>query len=649
MQTTKLTPAFTTANITDQTTDSSGATETYTPTWTDDASPVTSTCTPSNSQPGIGPQTASFSIGPNTVRCTGTDAFGNTGTGSFTVTLDLSAPPTITVPANMTVAATSAKGAVVDYTVSAKDSGGNSLPVTCTDPSGPVTSGTTVFPIGATTVTCTATDSFDNTATKSFQVTVKDESPPVIAPIANVTTPATGPSGATATFSATATDLVDGTDPVTCTDSSGTVTSGTTVFRVGTTTVTCNATDTLGLKATAVIFTVDVTDLTPPVIAPIGNVTTPATTVAGATATFSATATDLVDGTDPVTCTDASGSVISGTTVFPIGGPTTVTCKAKDHAGNSATPVSFTVTITDPPTVNASSTTAAATGPTGAIVNYTVTATDPVQSSDSVKVDVASCSPAADSTFAVGPTPVTCPYTDNHGSGTISFTVTVTDTTDPVVNVPAPMTVAPTSASGAPVSFTASATDLVDGALTPTCTPASGSEFPVGTTTVTCTATDAHGNSASAQFTITVTAYTPPSTTTSSSSSVSSAASTTSTTSTTTTTTTTASGGVKGSTTKTAGTITIRSAKIKGNTATIVVVCAGKSKRCPLTVELVPTGRAGRTVYAKHTVTVSGGKDVTVTLKLDGAGIADTHKHHTLELKIVEAGGKTATKTVTFG
>ena len=40
-----------------------------------------------------------------------------------------------------------------------------------------------------------------------------------------------------------------------------------------------------------------------------------------------------------------------------------------------------------------------------------------------------------------------------------------------------------------------------------TCEPASGSTFPVGTTTVTCTAGDGNGNTASASFDITVDLY----------------------------------------------------------------------------------------------------------------------------------------------
>ncbi|MEU8541347.1 HYR domain-containing protein [Streptomyces sp. NPDC048717] len=71
--------------------------------------------------------------------------------------------------------------------------------------------------------------------------------------------------------------------------------------------------------------------------------------------------------------------------------------------------------------------------------------------------------------------------------------ITVNDVSAPVVTVD-DRTARGTAASGARVSYTATAVDAQDGPLTPSCTPASGSLFPVGTTTVTCEATDAAGN-----------------------------------------------------------------------------------------------------------------------------------------------------------
>ena len=54
-----------------------------------------------------------------------------------------------------------------------------------------------------------------------------------------------------------------------------------------------------------------------------------------------------------------------------------------------------------------------------------------------------------------------------------------------------------TSANGAKVTYTSpGTTDAVDGPGTANCTPASGTTFAVGSTTVTCNATDDAGNNA---------------------------------------------------------------------------------------------------------------------------------------------------------
>jgi hypothetical protein len=52
--------------------------------------------------------------------------------------------------------------------------------------------------------------------------------------------------------------------------------------------------------------------------------------------------------------------------------------------------------------------------------------------------------------------------------------------------------------------LTASAVDYLGHPLTASCVPASGSTFPLGTTVVTCTATDSQGHSSSASFHVTV-------------------------------------------------------------------------------------------------------------------------------------------------
>ena len=79
------------------------------------------------------------------------------------------------------------------------------------------------------------------------------------------------------------------------------------------------------------------------------------------------------------------------------------------------------------------------------------------------------------------------------------------DTMPPVITVPANMSVQAPDTNGVIVDFTTSAIDNVSGTVPTINTPASGSLFPIGTTTVTTTAVDAAGNSASSTFTVTVT------------------------------------------------------------------------------------------------------------------------------------------------
>jgi hypothetical protein len=78
----------------------------------------------------------------------------------------------------------------------------------------------------------------------------------------------------------------------------------------------------------------------------------------------------------------------------------------------------------------------------------------------------------------------------------------------PTVTVPADVVVDTNDPAGAVATFgAATANDVFDGPITPTCSAASGDLFPVGTTTVTCSATDFHGNTGSASFSVTVDLY----------------------------------------------------------------------------------------------------------------------------------------------
>ncbi len=93
--------------------------------------------------------------------------------------------------------------------------------------------------------------------------------------------------------------------------------------------------------------------------------------------------------------------------------------------------------------------------------------------------------------------------TDHDGTGD-ACDGTPVGTIAPTLVVPAAFAVDATGPAGAIVPFTATATDDLDPAPSVVCTPASGSLFAIGATSVKCVATDSGGNSSHATFAITV-------------------------------------------------------------------------------------------------------------------------------------------------
>lgn len=117
--------------------------------------------------------------------------------------------------------------------------------------------------------------------------------------------------------------------------------------------------------------------------------------------------------------------------------------------------------------------------------------------------------------FPLGTTIATLTVDDGYGSPldiderSDTVSITVRDTTPPVLAVPAAVTVEQTSAAGTPVTLPpATATDICD--AHPVITNNAPAVFPLGNTTVTFSATDASGNSASGSTTVTVVDTTPP-------------------------------------------------------------------------------------------------------------------------------------------
>jgi len=148
-------------DITVEATGPSGATVTYTePAVTDDVDgTVPVACLPASG--------TVFPLGKTAVSCSAADTSGNQATSSFDVIVRDTTAPTIDVPADMTVAAPGAGGAVVSFAATATDVVDGVTPADCTPPSG------SLFPVGVTTVVCVASDTAGNVAgSADFDVTV---------------------------------------------------------------------------------------------------------------------------------------------------------------------------------------------------------------------------------------------------------------------------------------------------------------------------------------------------------------------------------------------------------------------------------------------------------------------------------------------
>ena len=222
--------------------------------------------------------------------------------------------PIITVPRSaLVVEAEGASGARATFAVSASDLGGTSIPVTCLPASG------SLFPLGRTIVSCSATDGAGNSASSSFAVRVVDTTAAVLS-LSNVTAEAASASGAAVNYNATATDLVSGAVTPVCSRAAGST------FALGDTLVSCTATDGASNLASG-SFTVHVVDTTGPALS-LANVSVDATSPSGALVGYSATALDAVDGSVTPACAPPPGSA------FVIG-DTMVSCSATDAHHNT--------------------------------------------------------------------------------------------------------------------------------------------------------------------------------------------------------------------------------------------------------------------------------------------------------------------------
>src|SRR5258708_40230782 len=114
------------------------------------------------------------------------------------------------------------------------------------------------------------------------------------------------------------------------------------------------------------------------------------------------------------------------------------------------------------------------------------------------------CPPPKGAMPPLGASPFSCQANDGQGnSASWNFPVNVVDTSPPVIQGASDLVVECNTRGAATVFYNVTATDLVDPNPHLTCEPPSGSQLPIASTVVQCTAWGASGNTNQTAFTVT--------------------------------------------------------------------------------------------------------------------------------------------------
>lgn len=138
------------------------------------------------------------------------------------------------------------------------------------------------------------------------------------------------------------------------------------------------------------------------------------------------------------------------------------------------------------------------------------TTTDPGQAGAIVEFEVIGanlgCAPNSGALFVIGTNVVTCTAEDDAGNVTVrTFAIEVTDAEAPTIgDLPDRQLLLATGATTATVTFAPPAATDNSGSVQVACVAPSGTALPAGTHTITCTATDTAGNTATSSFVVTI-------------------------------------------------------------------------------------------------------------------------------------------------
>lgn len=447
------------------------------------------------------PLTAPFPLGTTFVTWTATDEFGNSASCTTKVKvnpgdcpLPCPEPPQIICPDDIRVDAEPGHcDAVVEYETTVTDDCTSDLQVVCNLPSG------SRFPVGTSTVFCVVTDDMGAIDTCSFQVTVRDRTPPRIICPPDITVDASDDCcDAVVNYDVTVTDDCTTDVHVICTPPSGST------FPIGTTPVVCIATDGSG-NTSRCSFTVTVRDTQPPqIICPWDMIVDACPNCCEAQVDYMTTATDNCPDGLMIFCTPEPGSI------FPLG-LTQVTCTAVDKAGNESS-CSFFINVCDhqPPTITCPSDIAVMTSDCADTARVSLsrpTASDNCTSMPLITRGVRSDNKGLDDPYPLGTTTITWAAVDEAGNvATCTSRVIVMPGPCVPCTVTCPANITVNTEPGQPdaaVSFSPRTSGNCNG-LAISSVPSSGSRFPIGTTPVNVTYSVPGKGAYSCSFTVTV-------------------------------------------------------------------------------------------------------------------------------------------------
>jgi len=418
-----------------------------------------------------------FLLGETIVTWTALDSSNNFSSLTQLVTVIDTTAPEISAPADMILEATSVDANIVNLTsATAADIQDVTIYIIAPD----------VFPLGETTVTWTAVDESGNSASATQTVTIVDTTKSGLSIPQDQTVEASSIEGTLVEIGQAEAHDITGISSI--------VHNAPDVFPLGSTLIMWTATDNHG-NITAAYQMITVVDTTAPTIISPQDITA-----------------ETVDpnmnhiGLGELVASDSVGieSIINDKPItFPFGS-TTVTWTVTDTSGNisQATQVVTLIDTTSPEIFI----------PSDIVVEATGLTTTMVELGEATGYDImgiASVTEHPPRLFILGETTVTWTAVDESGnSASATQTVTIVDTTAPSITAPDSITMEATSANSNIVILTNPvSSDLVD---TPSVSNNAPDVFPLGETTVTWTAVDESGNSASATQTVTIVDTTAP-------------------------------------------------------------------------------------------------------------------------------------------